>query len=54
MAWNNTLLHNDAGAVIGTLSSAEDITERKQAEAELRIAATAFESQEGMFVTDAA
>ncbi len=34
----------------GTL---EDITERKQAEMELRIAATVFESQEGMMVTDA-
>lgn len=30
-----------------------DITERKTAEAELRIAATAFESQEGMIVTNA-
>ncbi|WPC66186.1 EAL domain-containing protein [Rhodoferax ferrireducens] len=30
-----------------------DITERKQAEEALRIAATAFESQEGMTVTDA-
>ena len=30
-----------------------DITERKQAEEELRIAAIAFESQEGMMVTDA-
>ena len=30
-----------------------DITERKQREEELRIAATAFESQEGMFITDA-
>jgi diguanylate cyclase (GGDEF)-like protein/PAS domain S-box-containing protein len=30
-----------------------DITQRKRAEAELRIAATAFESQEGMLVTDA-
>lgn len=30
-----------------------DITERKRAEAELRVAATAFETQEGMFVTDA-
>ena len=30
-----------------------DITERKQAEAELHIAAKAFESQEGMFITDA-
>ncbi|MBR7777696.1 EAL domain-containing protein [Undibacterium rugosum] len=30
-----------------------DITERKQAESELRIAACTFESQEGIFVTDA-
>ena len=30
-----------------------DVTERKQVEAELRIAATAFESQEGMVITDA-
>ena len=35
MAWNNQLLHNDAGAVVGTLSSAEDITARKRAEGEL-------------------
>ncbi|WP_333874838.1 PAS domain S-box protein [Methylobacter sp.] len=32
--------------------SSRDITERKQAETELRIAAAAFESQEGMMVTD--
>ncbi|MDO8448532.1 MAG: EAL domain-containing protein [Rhodoferax sp.] len=32
LAWNNTLLRNESGAVVGTLSSAEDITERKQAE----------------------
>ncbi len=31
-----------------------DISERKRMEAELRIAATAFESQEGIFVTDVA
>jgi len=31
-----------------------DISEHKRAEAELRVAATAFESQEGMLVTDAA
>jgi diguanylate cyclase (GGDEF)-like protein/PAS domain S-box-containing protein len=30
-----------------------DVTERKQAESELRIAACTFESQEGIFVTDA-
>ena len=37
----------------GVLVSMRNISERKQAEIELRIAATAFESQEGMFVTDA-
>lgn len=31
----------------------QDITERKSVDAELRIAATAFESQEGMIITDA-
>jgi diguanylate cyclase (GGDEF)-like protein/PAS domain S-box-containing protein len=34
------------------LGVTRDITERKQAENNLRIAATAFESQEGMMVTD--
>ncbi|MBK7005888.1 MAG: EAL domain-containing protein [Burkholderiales bacterium] len=34
--------------------SLQDITERKRAEADLRVAATAFESQEGMVITDAA
>lgn len=34
--------------------SLEDITERKRAEDDLRVAATAFESQEGMIITDAA
>jgi len=32
---------------------ARDVTERKLAEENLRVAATAFESQDGMFVTDA-
>lgn len=31
----------------------QDITERKKIDAELRVAATAFESQEGMIITDA-
>lgn len=35
------------------LAVSRDITERKQAEQQLRIAAIAFESQEGMMVTDA-
>jgi len=37
-------------AVIGVIL---DVSERKQAEQQLRIAATAFEAQEGMMVTDA-
>ncbi len=39
--------------ITGVLVSMRNITERKQAEIDLRIAAIAFESQEGMFVTDA-
>lgn len=36
------------------LGVARDVTERKRVEAELRVAAAAFESQEAMMVTDAA
>ncbi|MFA6314311.1 MAG: EAL domain-containing protein, partial [Sterolibacterium sp.] len=45
-----TYLVADGGKIFAFL---RDITARKQAEAELRIAAAAFESQEGMMVTDA-
>jgi diguanylate cyclase (GGDEF)-like protein/PAS domain S-box-containing protein len=41
------------GEPLGTLGFARDITDRKRVETDLRIAATAFESQEGMVVTDA-
>ncbi len=44
---------DENGKVLGTTGFAQDITQRKQAEADLRIAATAFESQEGMMITDA-
>ena len=43
---------NQSGEVLSIDGIVEDITERKQAEKDLRIAAAAFESQEGMFVTD--
>ena len=46
-------IKNENGDVIRLMGMTEDITERKAAEAELRIAATAFESQEGMMITDA-
>ena len=46
-------LYDDSNAVIGVLGVYEDITKRKKIDAELRVAATAFESQEGMIITDA-
>lgn len=36
IAWRNSYLTDEAGNIVGTLSSGEDITERKQAEEELR------------------
>jgi len=36
IAWHNTILRNEKGEIIGTLSSGEDITERKKAEQELK------------------
>lgn len=44
---------DESGKVLGTTGFARDITEHKQNEAKLRIAAIAFDSQEGMMVTDA-
>ena len=49
-----TPMHDTTGKLIGVLGIARDITERKEAESSLRIAAIAFESQEGMVITDAA
>lgn len=36
LAFNNVVLHDDEGYIIGTLSSGEDITERREAEHSLR------------------
>jgi PAS domain S-box-containing protein len=36
IAWHNTLLRDEIGTITGTLSSGEDITERKRAEQNLR------------------
>ena len=41
------------GSVLGTVGSARDITERKAIEADLRIAAAAFDAQEAIVITDA-
>ncbi|MFH2000930.1 MAG: PAS domain S-box protein [Planctomycetota bacterium] len=36
IAWHNTLLRDEKGNIVGTLSAGEDITERKKAEAALK------------------
>jgi diguanylate cyclase (GGDEF)-like protein/PAS domain S-box-containing protein len=41
------------GNVLGTVGFAQDITERKKVEQELRIAATAFETHDAILITDA-
>lgn len=45
-------LHDSANNVTGLIGLAADITERQKVESELRIAAAAFEAQEGMLITD--
>lgn len=42
-----------SGQYVGFIAHCIDITARKQAEAELRLAAVAFDSQQGMMITDA-
>jgi diguanylate cyclase (GGDEF)-like protein/PAS domain S-box-containing protein len=46
-------IYDESGVFSGYMGSAIDITERKQTEAHLRVAATAFESHESMVITDA-
>jgi len=50
---NKLALRNGAGDIYALCGISTDITERKRAEEERRIAAIAFECQEGMIVTDA-
>ncbi len=48
-----TGIQNSLGEFVGLLGVTRDISERRRAELDLRIAAIAFESQDGMIVTDA-
>jgi len=43
----------EGGAAPRVVATVQDITERKQVESDLRLAAAAFEAKEGMIVTDA-
>ena len=49
---NASAVCDNDGRVLYSRSALRDVTELKLAEKNLRIAATAFEAQEGMFVTD--
>jgi|GEM_PF-2330537 len=51
-SYNYAPIRDRHGVIVGTVVTGRDITERKQAENQLRIAATAFESQQGMIVID--
>ncbi len=48
-----TGIPDEQGQTVNAIGLMVDITERKRAEAELRIAAVAFQSREGMMLTDA-
>lgn len=48
-----TIVHDTQGEPVGLLSVARDLTERRRAERELRIASVAFESHDGMMIVDA-
>jgi diguanylate cyclase (GGDEF)-like protein/PAS domain S-box-containing protein len=55
VAWNNTMLRDpESGAIIGTASIGEDITERRRAEQALQLHAHVFASAtEAILITDA-
>ncbi len=42
IAWHNSLVTNDEGVIVGTLSSGEDITERREKERALRLSEEKF------------
>lgn len=53
-SWCNvSRIEGDTGELASFVTLFSDITQRKQIESELRVAATAFEAQEGMVITDA-
>ncbi|MGZ4978595.1 MAG: PAS domain S-box protein [Methylobacter sp.] len=53
LSWTVSPWFDQKGSIGGIIISTENITERKQTEQRLRIAAIAFESQNGIVITDA-
>jgi PAS domain S-box-containing protein len=54
VAWHNAVLRDGIGNITGTLSSGEDITERKRAQEELqRLSLVAAHTTNAVFITDA-
>lgn len=54
IAWRNTYLTDADGAIIGALSSGQDITDQKTSQESLRLAGAVYQhSAEGIIVTDA-
>ncbi|MBU1657721.1 bacteriohemerythrin [bacterium] len=52
IAWHNSYLRDENDTIIGTLSAGEDITERKEAEETLRLAASVYtHSREGILIS---
>lgn len=51
--YSYTPIRDKRGEIMGAVVTGRDITEQKQAEQQLRVAATAFETQQGMLITDA-
>ncbi|MFZ3166538.1 MAG: PAS domain S-box protein, partial [Candidatus Methanoperedens sp.] len=49
-AWHNTILRDEAGNIAGTLSSGEDITERKGAEKRLSLLASIVDSSDDAII----
>ena len=42
IAWHNSVLRDDAGRVVSTLSSGEDVTDRRRAEKALQLSEASF------------
>ena len=53
LARGMVLNRDERGLPLSMIGTQSDVTERKQSDEQLRVAAVAFESQEGMMVTDA-